>query len=139
MEDFSNKHYRLGLFVSWTFLPWTICLVDLFVEDLFVVDILCWTICPGSVITGKLGLGVQNQAGEKLIEFCQGNSLFITNTLFQQPKRDCTREPHQTDNIEIKSIIYCAVSDGGAVYNQLKHVLALIADHIMSFSSQNSD
>ena len=40
---------------------------------------------PG--VTGKFGLGVQNEAGEKLIEFCQGNALVIANTLFQQHKR----------------------------------------------------
>ena len=40
---------------------------------------------PG--VTGKSGLGVQNEAGQSLIEVCQGNSLVITNTLFQQHKR----------------------------------------------------
>ena len=36
---------------------------------------------PG--ITGKFGLGVQNEAGQSLIEFCQENTLVIANTLFQ--------------------------------------------------------
>ena len=40
---------------------------------------------PG--ITGKFGLGVQNEAGQRLIEFCQENALVIANTLFQQHKR----------------------------------------------------
>ena len=40
---------------------------------------------PG--VTGKLGLGVQNEAGQRLIEFCQENTLVIANTLFQQHKR----------------------------------------------------
>ena len=40
---------------------------------------------PG--ITGKFGLGVQNEAGQILIEFCQENSLIIANSLFQQHKR----------------------------------------------------
>ena len=40
---------------------------------------------PG--VTGKFGLGVQNEAGQKLIEFCQENTLVIANTLFQQHKR----------------------------------------------------
>ena len=35
---------------------------------------------PG--ITGKFGLGVQNEAGQRLIEFCQENALVIANTLF---------------------------------------------------------
>ena len=40
---------------------------------------------PG--VTGKFGLGVQNEAGQRLIEFCQDNVLVIANTLFQQHKR----------------------------------------------------
>ena len=40
---------------------------------------------PG--VTGKFGLGVQNEAGQRLTEFCQENALVITNTLFQQCKR----------------------------------------------------
>jgi len=40
---------------------------------------------PG--VTGKLGLGVQKEAGQRLIEFCQENALVIANTLFQQHKR----------------------------------------------------
>ena len=40
---------------------------------------------PG--VTGKFGLGVQNGAGQKLIEFCQENALVIANTLFQQHQR----------------------------------------------------
>ena len=40
---------------------------------------------PG--VTGKFGLGVQNEAGQSLTEFCQENVLVIANTLFQQHKR----------------------------------------------------
>ena len=40
---------------------------------------------PG--VTGKFGLGVQNEAGQRLIAFCQENPLVIANTLFQQHKR----------------------------------------------------
>ena len=38
-------------------------------------------------VTGKFGLGVQNEAGQRLREFCKRNSLVIANTLFQQHKR----------------------------------------------------
>ena len=38
-------------------------------------------------VTGKFGLGVRNEAGQRLIEFCQENPLIIANTLFQQHKR----------------------------------------------------
>ena len=40
---------------------------------------------PG--VTGKFGLGIQNEAGQRLIEFYQENALVIANTLFQQHKR----------------------------------------------------
>ena len=40
---------------------------------------------PG--VTGKFGLGIRNEAGQRLIEFCQENTLVIANTLFQQHKR----------------------------------------------------
>ena len=40
---------------------------------------------PG--VTGKFGLGIQNEGGQKLIEFCHKNTLVIANTLFQQRKR----------------------------------------------------
>ena len=40
---------------------------------------------PG--VTCKFGVGVQNEAGRRLIEFCQENTLIIENTLFQQHKR----------------------------------------------------
>ena len=40
---------------------------------------------PG--VTGKFGLGVQNEAGQRPVEFCQENALVIANTFFQQPKR----------------------------------------------------
>ena len=39
---------------------------------------------PG--VTGKIGLGVQNEARKRLLEFCQENALVIANTLFQQYK-----------------------------------------------------
>ena len=40
---------------------------------------------PG--VTGKFGVGVQYEAGQRLIDFCQENALAIANTLFQQQKR----------------------------------------------------
>ena len=43
---------------------------------------------PG--VTDKLGLGIRNEAGQRLTEFCQENTLVIANTLFQQHKRRLT-------------------------------------------------
>ena len=40
-----------------------------------------------SGVTGKFGLGIENEAGQRLIEFCQENTLVIANTLFQPQKR----------------------------------------------------
>ena len=59
-----------------------------------------WNVKVGSQetlgVTGKFGLGAQNEAGQRLIEFCQENTLAIANTLFQQHKTlymDITRWP----------------------------------------------
>ena len=50
-----------------------------------------WNVKVGSQetleVTDKCGLGVQNEAGQKLKEFCQENALVIANTLFQQKRR----------------------------------------------------
>ena len=48
-----------------------------------------WNTKVGSQETGKFkfGLGIRNEAGQKVIEFCQDNALVIENTLFQQHKR----------------------------------------------------
>ena len=58
-------------------------------------DVLCiirdWNAKVGSQeipgVTGKFGLGIQNEAGQRLMEFCQENALVIANILFQQHKR----------------------------------------------------
>ena len=59
-----------------------------------------------SGVTGKFGLGVHNEAGKRLIEFCQENALVIANTLFQQHKRRLTHGHHQKVNTEIRWIIF---------------------------------
>ena len=59
-------------------------------KDVFFI-IAAWNAKVGSQktpgVTGKFGLGVRNEAGQRLIEFCQENTLVIANTLFQQHKR----------------------------------------------------
>ena len=42
-----------------------------------------------SGVTGKFGLGIRNEAGQRLTEFCKENALVIANILFQQHKRRC--------------------------------------------------
>ena len=70
---------------------------------------------PG--VTGKFGLGVQNEARQRLIEFCQENALVIANTLFQHKRRLYHRH-HQMGNTEIRLIIFFAAKDGEALYSQ---------------------
>ena len=56
------------------------------IDVLFVIG--DWNAKVGSQETpGKFGLGVQNEAWQRLIEFCQENTLVIANTLFQQHRR----------------------------------------------------
>ena len=59
---------------------------------------------PG--VTGKFGLGVQNETGQRLTEFCQENLLVIANTLFQQHRYNSTLGHHQMVNRKIRLIIY---------------------------------
>ena len=60
---------------------------------------------PG--VTGKFGLGVQNEAGQRQIEFCQEKTLIIGNTLFQQDKRR----------------LYTGTSPDGQHQNQIDYIL----------------
>ena len=57
-------------------------------DVLFIIGV--WNAKVGSQetpgVTGKFGLGVQKEAGQRLIKFCQENTLVIANTLFQQHK-----------------------------------------------------
>ena len=89
---------------------------------------------PG--IIGKFGLGVQNEAGQRLIMFCQENTLVIANTLFQQHKK--THGYHQMVNTEIRLIIFFAAKDGEALYSQQKQDQELTVAQIMNFLLLNS-
>ena len=65
---------------------------------------------PG--VTGKLALGVQNEAGQRPTELCQENTLVIENTLFQQHKRRFYICTSPEVNTEIRLIIFFAGKDG---------------------------
>ena len=73
---------------------------------------------PG--VTGKFGLGIRKEAGQKLIEFCQENALVIANTPFNNTREDSTHGHHQMVNTEIILIILFAAKDGEALYSQQK-------------------
>ena len=95
---------------------------------------------PG--LTGKFGLGVQNEAGQNLIEFCQENTLVIANTLFQHHKRICSRvfrlcRHYQMVSIEIRLIIFFLAKDGEALYSQQKQYRELTVAQIMNSLLQN--
>ena len=92
---------------------------------------------PG--VTGKFGLGMQNEARQRLIEFCQENALVIANTLFQQHKRRLSHGHHQMVNTEIRSIIFFAAKDGEALYSQQKQDQELTVAQIMNSLLPNSE
>ena len=71
---------------------------------------------PG--VTGKFGLGVRNEAGQRLIEFCQENALVIANTLFNNTREDSTHGHHRMVNTKIRLIIFFAAKVGEAIYSQ---------------------
>ena len=88
-------------------------------------------------ITSKFGLGVQNEAGQRLTEFCQENTLIIANTFFQQYKSNSTHGHHQMFNTEIKLNIFFAAEDGEALFSQQKQDLELTVAQIMKTLQQN--
>ena len=92
---------------------------------------------PG--VTGKFGLRVQNEAGQRLIEFCQENALVIANTLFQQHKRSLSHGHHQMVKTKIRLIIFFAAKDGEALYSQQKQDWKLTVAQIMNSLLRNSD
>ena len=73
---------------------------------------------PG--VTGKFGLGVWNEAGQRLIEFCQENPLVIADTIFQQHKRRLYTWTSPDGQTEIRLIIFFAAKDGEALYSHQK-------------------
>ena len=92
---------------------------------------------PG--VTGKFGPGKQNEAGQRLIEFCQENTLVIANTLFQQHREDSTHGHHQTVKTEIRLIIFFATKAGGALYSQQKQDWELTVAQTINSLLPNSD
>ena len=73
---------------------------------------------PG--VTGKFGLGIWHEAGQRLIEFCQENTLVIANISSNNTREDSTHGRHQMVNTEIRLIIFLAAKDGEALYSQQK-------------------
>ena len=90
-------------------------------------------------VIGKFGLGVQNEAGQRLIEFCQENALVIANTFSISTREDSTHGHHQMANTEMRLIIFFAAKDGEALYSQQKQDRELTVAQIMNSLLPNSD
>ena len=90
-------------------------------------------------VTGKFGLGIWNEAGQRLIEFCQENTLVIANTSSNNTREDSTHGHHQMVNTEIRLIIFFAAKDGEAPYSQQKQDQELTVAQIMNSLLPNSD
>ena len=91
---------------------------------------------PG--VTGKFGLGVQNEAGQRVVEFCQENTLVIATTLFQQHNRRLYTWTSPVADTEIRLIIFFAAKDGEALYSQQKQDQELTLAQIMNSLLPNS-
>ena len=77
--------------------------------------------------------------GQKLIEFCQENTLVIANTLFQQHKRRLYTWTSQMVNTKIRLIIFFAAKDGEALHSLQKQDQELTVAQIMKSLLPNSD
>ena len=80
-----------------------------------------------------------NEAGQRLTEFCQENTLVIGNTLFQQHKRRLYTWTSPDGNTEIRLIISFAAKDGEALHSQQKQDQELTVAQIMNSLLPNSD
>ena len=92
---------------------------------------------PG--VTGKFGLGIQNEVGQRLIEFCQENALVIANTLFQQHKRRLYTWTSPDGQHQKQMIIFFAAKDREALYSQQKQDQELAMAETMNSLLPNSD
>ena len=90
-------------------------------------------------VIGKFGLGMRNEAGQRLIEFCQENALVIETPSSNNTREDSTPGYHQMVNIEIRLIIFFAAKDGEALYSQQKEDRELTVAQIMNTLLPNSD
>ena len=90
-------------------------------------------------LTGKFGLGIQNEAGQRLLEFCQENALIIAKPSFNNIREDSTHGHHQTVNTEIRLVIFFAAKHGEALDSQQEEDWVLTVAQIMNSLLLNSD
>ena len=91
------------------------------------------------MVTGKFGLGIRNEAGQRLIEFWQQNALVIANTLFKQHKRRLYTWTSPDGQHQNQTDIFFAAKDGEALYSQQKQDQELTMAQIMNSLLPNSD
>ena len=84
---------------------------------------------PG--VTGKFDLAEQNEAGQRLTEFCLENARVIANTLFNNTRDDFTHGRHQMVSTGQTDYTFFVAQDRGAVYSQQTQGLELtrVPDH----------
>ena len=90
-------------------------------------------------VTSKFDLGVQNEAGQRLIEFCLDNALVIAKPSSKDTREDSTHGHHHMVNTEIRLIIFFTAKDGKAIYSQQKQDQELTVAQIMNSLLPNSD
>ena len=93
---------------------------------------------PG--VAGNFSLGVRNEAGQRLIEFCQENTMVIATPSSNNTREDSTHGPHQMVNIKIRLIILFAAKEYiEALYSQQKQGQELTVAQILNSLLPNSD
>ena len=83
-------------------------------------------------------LGEQNEAGQRLTELCQENTLVIANTSSNNTREDSPHGHHQMVNTEIRLILFFAAKEGEALFSQQKQDLELTVAQIMNSLLPNS-
>ena len=83
-------------------------------------------------VTGKFGLGIRNEAGQRLIEFCHRMHWSWQTPSSNNTREDSTHGHHQMVNTEIRLIICFAAKDGEALYSQQKQDRELTVAQIMN-------
>ena len=108
-------------------------------DVLFIID--DWNAKVGSQkipgVTGKFGLGIQNEAGQRLIELCQENALVIETPSSNNTRRIYTRR--SPDGQYWNQIIFFAAKHGEALYRQQKQDQELTVAQIMNSLLTNWD
>ena len=92
-----------------------------------------------SRVSCKFGLGIQNEAWQRVTEFCQENALVIGNTLFKNTREDSTHGHHQMVNTKIRLIIFFAANNGEDLYSQHKQHQEQTLAQIMNSLLPNSE